>query len=234
MRSAAAPAPGTRPGSELPVRRTGRTDERAGILGTRPDECQGAVTEDRAMPTYEYRCKDCGHDIEVVQSFTDAPLTVCRICGGSLRKVFSPVGVVLKGSGFYRTDSRSLGGQDGRQAQGRRVAASERIRPRRAASDSIRARFDLVAESKSSDTRPRHRPPTPRPTDARSWPATPGRRRRLRRLGLLRLPRRRHRDRGRHAVRRPVGARRRRPARRRAGRVPAPPRHAARVRRPTG
>jgi putative FmdB family regulatory protein len=61
------------------------------------------------MPTYEYRCKDCGHELEVVQSFSEAPLTECGVCGGSLRKVFSPVGVVLKGSGFYRTDSRSAG-----------------------------------------------------------------------------------------------------------------------------
>jgi putative FmdB family regulatory protein len=61
------------------------------------------------MPTYEYRCKDCGHELEVVQSFSEPPLTECAVCRGSLRKVFSPVGVVLKGSGFYRTDSRSAG-----------------------------------------------------------------------------------------------------------------------------
>ena len=58
------------------------------------------------MPTYEYACRDCGEHIEVVQSFRDEPLSVCPACGGTLRKVFSPVGVVLKGSGFYRNDSR--------------------------------------------------------------------------------------------------------------------------------
>ena len=58
------------------------------------------------MPTYEYACKSCGEHVEVVQSFRDEPLRVCPACGGTLRKVFSPVGVVLKGSGFYRTDSR--------------------------------------------------------------------------------------------------------------------------------
>ena len=58
------------------------------------------------MPTYEYACRDCGEHIEVVQSFRDEPLSVCPACGGALRKVFSPVGVVLKGSGFYRNDSR--------------------------------------------------------------------------------------------------------------------------------
>lgn len=59
------------------------------------------------MPTYQYACTECGDQLEVVQRFTDDPLTVCGACGGKLRKVFSPVGIVFKGSGFYRTDSRS-------------------------------------------------------------------------------------------------------------------------------
>jgi putative FmdB family regulatory protein len=58
------------------------------------------------MPTYEYACTECGAHIEVVQSMSDAPLTACAVCGGKLRKVFSPIGIVFKGSGFYRTDSR--------------------------------------------------------------------------------------------------------------------------------
>jgi putative FmdB family regulatory protein len=58
------------------------------------------------MPTYEYACTECGQHIEVVQSMTDTPLATCAICGGRLRKVFSPIGIVFKGSGFYRTDSR--------------------------------------------------------------------------------------------------------------------------------
>ena len=58
------------------------------------------------MPTYEYACTECGDRTEVVQSIADAPLTTCTVCGGPLRKVFSPVGIVFKGSGFYRTDSR--------------------------------------------------------------------------------------------------------------------------------
>ncbi|MCA1844001.1 MAG: FmdB family transcriptional regulator [Actinobacteria bacterium] len=61
------------------------------------------------MPTYEYRCTKCGEHLEVVQSFKDAPLTECPHCAGELRKVFSPVGIVFKGSGFYKTDSRSGG-----------------------------------------------------------------------------------------------------------------------------
>lgn len=58
------------------------------------------------MPTYQYACKECDHAFEAVQSFSDASLTVCPQCSGPLRKVFSAVGVVFKGSGFYRTDSR--------------------------------------------------------------------------------------------------------------------------------
>ncbi|KZB87422.1 FmdB family zinc ribbon protein [Amycolatopsis regifaucium] len=58
------------------------------------------------MPTYQYACKECDHAFEAVQSFSDASLTVCPQCSGPLRKVFSSVGVVFKGSGFYRTDSR--------------------------------------------------------------------------------------------------------------------------------
>ncbi|MFD1507122.1 FmdB family transcriptional regulator [Georgenia yuyongxinii] len=59
------------------------------------------------MPTYAYRCTVCSNELEVKQSFTDDALTVCSECGGALRKLFSSVGVVFKGSGFYRTDSRA-------------------------------------------------------------------------------------------------------------------------------
>lgn len=59
------------------------------------------------MPTYEYACKSCGEHLEVVQSFRDDPLTECPNCSGTLRKVYSPVGITFKGSGFYKTDSRS-------------------------------------------------------------------------------------------------------------------------------
>jgi putative FmdB family regulatory protein len=58
------------------------------------------------VPTYEYACTVCAERLEAVQSFTDPPLTECPACGGTLRKVFSPVGVVFKGSGFYKNDSR--------------------------------------------------------------------------------------------------------------------------------
>ena len=58
------------------------------------------------MPTYQYRCRACANELEAFQKFTDDPLTDCPECGGALRKLFSPVGIVFKGSGFYATDSR--------------------------------------------------------------------------------------------------------------------------------
>jgi putative FmdB family regulatory protein len=65
------------------------------------------------MPTYEYECTSCGRHIEVFQRFTEDPLTTCEACGGSLRKVFHPAGIVFKGSGFYATDSRKSSGGSG-------------------------------------------------------------------------------------------------------------------------
>jgi putative FmdB family regulatory protein len=65
------------------------------------------------LPTYEYACTACGHRLEAVQSFTDDPLTECPDCGGALRKVYGAVGIVLKGSGFYKTDSRAASGAGG-------------------------------------------------------------------------------------------------------------------------
>ena len=59
------------------------------------------------MPTYQYACTECGHQLEAVQSFSDAALTECPTCHGKLRKRFNSVGIVFKGSGFYRNDSRS-------------------------------------------------------------------------------------------------------------------------------
>lgn len=62
------------------------------------------------MPTYQYACTACGHQLEAVQSFSDPALTDCPVCEGRLRKLFSSVGIVFKGSGFYRTDSRNGNG----------------------------------------------------------------------------------------------------------------------------
>jgi putative FmdB family regulatory protein len=69
------------------------------------------------VPTYEYACAECGERLEAVQKFSDDPLTECPACAGRLRKVFSPVGIVFKGSGFYRTDSRSAAVNGSRDKQ---------------------------------------------------------------------------------------------------------------------
>ena len=78
------------------------------------------------MPTYQYACTACGHQLEAVQSFADEPLTECPACEGRLRKLFSSVGVVFKGSGFYRTDSRAdarAGAAGGKESTAKEPAA---------------------------------------------------------------------------------------------------------------
>ncbi len=65
------------------------------------------------MPTYDYACTSCGHRFEAVQSFSDRALTTCPVCQGPLRKVFGNVGIVLKGSGFYKTDNRKSAASNG-------------------------------------------------------------------------------------------------------------------------
>jgi putative FmdB family regulatory protein len=75
------------------------------------------------VPTYQYSCTDCGHSFETVQSFSDDSLTDCPVCGGRLRKVYNAVGVVFKGSGFYRTDSRAQ--QDAQKDAQKKAKTSE-------------------------------------------------------------------------------------------------------------
>jgi putative FmdB family regulatory protein len=67
------------------------------------------IPQEDDVPTYQYACTACGHQLEAVQSFSDPALTECPECAGRLRKLFSSVGIVFKGSGFYRNDSRSDG-----------------------------------------------------------------------------------------------------------------------------
>jgi putative FmdB family regulatory protein len=91
------------------------------------------AAEGGTVPTYQYACTDCAERLEVVQKFSDDPLTVCSSCGGRLRKVFSPVGIVFKGSGFYRTDSRkgqggaepALASSNGKAADGASSSGSD-------------------------------------------------------------------------------------------------------------
>ncbi|GAJ82640.1 hypothetical protein NBRGN_057_01450 [Nocardia brasiliensis NBRC 14402] len=69
-------------------------------------ECQMTKLAEDAVPTYSYACTQCDNRFDIVQSFSDESLTVCPECSGKLRKLFNSVGIVFKGSGFYRTDSR--------------------------------------------------------------------------------------------------------------------------------
>lgn len=104
------------------------------------------------MPTYEYRCTECDSSLEAVQKFSDAPLTVCPQCSGRLRKVFSAVGVVFKGSGFYKTDSRTSARRDGQ-----RVDAKNAETPAKAGDTgdgAAAARTDTSADSAKPETTP--------------------------------------------------------------------------------
>lgn len=94
------------------------------------------------MPTYEYRCKDCGEHLEVVQSFRDDPLTECPACRGSLKKVFQPVGIAFKGTGFYRNDARSGSSSS---------SSSSGSSPSTSSSDTSSSSSDSGSGSSSSD-----------------------------------------------------------------------------------
>jgi putative FmdB family regulatory protein len=96
------------------------------------------------MPTYSYRCTECGHAFDIQQAFTDDSLTVCPSCGGNLRKLFSAVGVTFNGSGFYRNDSRAAAKSSSKTASSSSSAASS------SASDSSSS----ASESKPSTPAP--------------------------------------------------------------------------------
>ena len=85
------------------------------------------------MPTYQYHCKNCGAELEVFQHFSDPSLTVCPECEGELRKVFNAVGIVFKGSGFYRTDSRSRSGAPSAPSSTSTTPGSGEAKPKAAA-----------------------------------------------------------------------------------------------------
>ena len=98
------------------------------------------------MPTYEYRCKDCGEHLEVVQAFTDDPLTECPACSGPLRKVFGNIGITFKGSGFYKTDSRS-------KSSAAKTSDSKAESSSDSASSDSKSSDTKSSDSKSSDTK---------------------------------------------------------------------------------
>lgn len=99
------------------------------------------------MPTYQYACTACGHQLEAVQSFTDEPLRDCPSCTGRLRKVFNSVGIVFKGSGFYRTDSRS--GQGGGSTNGSSAPSSDKPAEKKDAAASSGGKTDSGSKTDS-------------------------------------------------------------------------------------
>ena len=109
------------------------------------------------MPTYQYRCTECDHAFEQFQSFTEDALTVCPVCGGRLRKVFNAVGVVFKGSGFYRNDSRgkessSTGDTSGSHDSSTKAGSSDSGSSDSGSSDSGSSGSDSSASSTSSSS----------------------------------------------------------------------------------
>jgi putative FmdB family regulatory protein len=106
------------------------------------------------VPTYQYACTECGEQLETVQSFSDPALTECPSCSGRLRKVFSAVGVVFKGSGFYRTDSRSGGKKPAATpaAEGSASTAGSDASSAKASSDGKSGRAASSSSSGSSST----------------------------------------------------------------------------------
>jgi len=99
------------------------------------------------VPTYQYACTACGHQLEAVQSFADEPLTECPACEGRLRKLFSSVGVVFKGSGFYRTDSRSGATKDGAAKESATKDGSAKDAPKKPESSAPAAKKEPTASA---------------------------------------------------------------------------------------
>lgn len=110
------------------------------------------------MPTYEYRCRDCSEQLEVVQAFTDDNLTECGTCGGSLRKLFSAVGISFKGSGFYKTDSRNGSGEKTKADKGEHSEKAEKGEKASTNGDGGKDGASPSSEKASGDAKPASTP----------------------------------------------------------------------------
>jgi putative FmdB family regulatory protein len=102
------------------------------------------------MPTYEYVCRSCGTHVEVFQHFSDPPLTACGVCGGQLRKVFHPAGILFKGSGFYATDSRrrSASSSDAGSSKGEESSGGKSSETKEAADTGSKSSTDSTSGEK--------------------------------------------------------------------------------------
>lgn len=101
------------------------------------------------MPTYEYRCKDCGHTFDAYQAFTDDALSECPKCAGALRKLFGNVGISFKGSGFYKTDSRAKASGGESSSSGESDGASESSSSKESSSPDSSSKDSASKESSS-------------------------------------------------------------------------------------
>ncbi|MEU0639649.1 MULTISPECIES: FmdB family zinc ribbon protein [Streptomyces] len=102
------------------------------------------------MPTYQYQCTECGEGLEAVQKFTDDALTVCPSCEGRLKKVFSAVGIVFKGSGFYRNDSRGASSSSAPASSSKPAEKSEKAASGSSSSSSSSSSSEKAASSSGS------------------------------------------------------------------------------------
>lgn len=104
------------------------------------------------MPTYEYRCKDCGHTFDAYQSFTDDALTECPECAGLVKKVFGNVGIAFKGSGFYKTDSRSGSSSSSTSSNGEKGDKKESTSTTSSSTEGSSSSSDSSSTSTKKDT----------------------------------------------------------------------------------
>ncbi|MEV6945507.1 FmdB family zinc ribbon protein [Streptomyces sp. NPDC051172] len=102
------------------------------------------------MPTYQYQCTECGEGLEAVQKFTDDALTECPNCGGRLKKVFSAVGIVFKGSGFYRNDSRGSSSSSSPTSSSKSSTSTSSSAPSSSSSDSKPSSTGTASSSSSA------------------------------------------------------------------------------------
>ena len=102
------------------------------------------------MPTYQYQCTECGEGLEAVQKFTDDALTECPNCGGRLKKVFSAVGIVFKGSGFYRNDSRGSSSRSSPGSSSKSSTSTSSSAPSSSSSDSKPSSTGTTSSSSSA------------------------------------------------------------------------------------
>jgi putative FmdB family regulatory protein len=108
------------------------------------------VSKERdVVPTYEYACSSCGNHFDTVQSFSDPPLEKCEICGGHLRRVFHPAGILFKGSGFYSTDNRRAGSAGNKSKPGEKSERSGE-KSERSGEKSERSKSEKSSDSSSN------------------------------------------------------------------------------------